>query len=189
VSDVQDFLEKLGLEFVKASGDELNFYCPLCGDEKPDHFYVNSLKGVWNCHKCGDNGNLRHLVTKLADAGILEEEECREAEARLDELHDELRKKAVRLIYKSKAKPLSNKVLNRWYRELADRAGIPRITSHGSRHGVGSSYAALGAGEALIAELLGHADQRSSSTYTHVRVETTQAIVEARWAKLNGGEK
>ena len=87
------------------------------------------------------------------------------------------------------AKPLSNKVLNRWLRELADRAGVPRISSHGCRHGVGSGFAALGAGEALIAELLGHADMRSSSTYTHVRVETTQAIVEARWAKLNGGKK
>ena len=86
-------------------------------------------------------------------------------------------------------KPLSNKLLNRWYRELADRAGTPRITSHGCRHGVGSGFAALGAGEALIAELLGHADQRSSATYTHIRTETTQAFVEARWAKLNGGEK
>jgi acetyl-CoA carboxylase carboxyltransferase component len=43
---------------------------------------------------------------------------------------------------------LSNKVLNRWYRELAAEAGVRRITSHGARHTAGSSYAVMGAEQA-----------------------------------------
>jgi integrase len=44
---------------------------------------------------------------------------------------------------------LSNKVPNRWYRELAQEAGVRRITSHGARHTAGSNYAVMGAGQSM----------------------------------------
>lgn len=80
--------------------------------------------------------------------------------------------------------PLSNKILNRWYRELSEEAGVPRITSHGARHTSGSSYAVMGAGQKVIATLLGHADTNATERYTHVQVDATRALVEARWARL-----
>ncbi|MFH0899237.1 MAG: site-specific integrase [Pseudomonadota bacterium] len=83
-------------------------------------------------------------------------------------------------------RPLSNKILNRWYRELAAEAGVRRITSHGARHTVGSSYAVMGAGQKAIAELLGHADTHATERYTHLARNATASLVEARWARLRG---
>jgi integrase len=51
---------------------------------------------------------------------------------------------------------LSNKVLNRWYLDLAKEAGVRRITSHGARHAAGSNYAVMGAGQKVIGTLPGH---------------------------------
>jgi len=82
---------------------------------------------------------------------------------------------------------LSNKVLNRWHRDLATEAGVRRITSHGARHTAGSSYAVMGAGQKVIASLLGHTDSATTERYTHVAQGTTAALVEARWARLRGG--
>jgi integrase len=65
---------------------------------------------------------------------------------------------------------LPNNVLNRAYARLADKAHVRRITSHGARHTSGSSYAVLGAGQKMIATLLGHADMQSTERYTHVQV-------------------
>lgn len=45
-------------------------------------------------------------------------------------------------------------------------------------------YAAMGAGQKIIAQLLGHADTSASERYTHVAVDVTRPIVEARWAQL-----
>jgi integrase len=80
---------------------------------------------------------------------------------------------------------LSNKVPNRWYRELA---GVRRITSHGARHTTGSSYAVMGAGQDVIGALLGHSDSASTERYTHVAQSATTAMVQARWLRLGGGE-
>lgn len=80
-------------------------------------------------------------------------------------------------------KLLTNKVLNRWYFKLAQEAGVRRITSHGARHTAGSSYAMMGAGQKVIASLLGHADTAATERYTHVSGMATGALVEARWAK------
>ena len=44
----------------------------------------------------------------------------------------------------------------------------------------------LGAGQKMIATLLEHADMQSTERYTHVQVDATRAIVEARWTLLNG---
>ena len=80
--------------------------------------------------------------------------------------------------------PLPNNVLNRAYARLAAKACVRRITSHGARHTSGSSYAVLGAGQKMIATLLGHADLQSTERYTHVQVDATRPIVEARWHGL-----
>lgn len=81
-------------------------------------------------------------------------------------------------------RPLSNKILNRWYRELADESGVKPITSHGARHTAGSSYAVMGAGQKAIATLLGHADTAATERYTHIAEDVTAALVEARWSRL-----
>ena len=83
---------------------------------------------------------------------------------------------------------LSNKVLNKWCRELATQAGVRRITSHGARHTAGSIYAVMGAGQKVIATLLGHSDGATTERYTHVAQSATTALVEARWLRLGGGE-
>jgi integrase len=83
---------------------------------------------------------------------------------------------------------LANKVLNRWYRDLATEAGVRHITSHGARHTAGSSYAVMGAGQKVIGALLGHSDSASTERYTHVAPSATAALVQARWLRLGGGE-
>jgi len=67
-----------------------------------------------------------------------------------------------------------------WYGKLADDAGVRRITSHGARHTAGSSYEVMGAGQKVIASLLGHADTAATERYTHVGGGATAALVEAR---------
>jgi hypothetical protein len=83
---------------------------------------------------------------------------------------------------------LSNKILNRWFRDVAREAGVRRITSHGARHTAGSNYAVMGAGQKVIGTLLGHSDSASTERYTHVAPSATTAMVEARWLRLGGGE-
>jgi integrase len=72
---------------------------------------------------------------------------------------------------------LPNNVLNRAYARLADKAHVRRIASHGARHTSGSSCAVLGAGQKMVATLLGHADMQSTERYTHVQVDATPTIV------------
>ena len=81
-----------------------------------------------------------------------------------------------------------NKVLNRWYRELAAEARVRRITSHGARHTADSSYAVMGTGQKVIGALIGHSDSASTERFTHVAQSTTAAQVEARWLRLGGGD-
>jgi len=83
---------------------------------------------------------------------------------------------------------LANKVLDRWYRELATEAGVRRISSHGARHTAGSSYAVMCAGQKVIGALLGHSDSATTERYTHGARIATTALVEARWLRLGGGE-
>ena len=78
-------------------------------------------------------------------------------------------------------------MLNRALARLAKEAGVRTVTSHGLRHTAGSSYAYAGASQKMIAALLGHADVGSTARYTHLRVEATAPLVEARWEKLRGG--
>jgi integrase len=72
---------------------------------------------------------------------------------------------------------------------IAARAvGLPRkgviVSTHGARHTAGSSYAVMGAGQKVIASLLGHADTAATERYTRVGGGATAVLVEARWARL-----
>jgi integrase len=80
--------------------------------------------------------------------------------------------------------PITNNVLNHWYDELCRLSGVRKITSHGARHTSGSSYAVMGAGQKMIARLLGHANTSATERYTHVQADATTVLVEARWARL-----
>lgn len=42
----------------------------------------------------------------------------------------------------------------------------------------------MGAGQKVIASLLGHADTAATERYTHVGGDATAVLVEARWARL-----
>ena len=81
---------------------------------------------------------------------------------------------------------LPNNTLNRALARLAHEAGIRRITSHGLRHTVGTSYAAMGAGNRQIASQLGHADMASTERYTHAVPDGRAELVEARWERMKG---
>ncbi len=105
------------------------------------------------------------------------------------ELADELRawmlKTEGQLLFPSESGgPVSNNVLNRAYSRLAKEAGVRRITSHGARHTCGSSLAMMGAGQKMIATILGHTEARTTERYTHMRVEATREIVQAQWSRL-----
>ncbi len=43
----------------------------------------------------------------------------------------------------------------------------------------------MGVGQKMIAKLLGHADSGATERYTHIQVEQTKPLVEARWARLS----
>lgn len=43
--------------------------CPVCG--KPDHFFINIQKQLWDCKKCGEDGNLFKLLTVLGEDELL----------------------------------------------------------------------------------------------------------------------
>jgi site-specific recombinase XerD len=45
-----------------------------------------------------------------------------------------------------------------------------------------------GTSRKLIATMLGHSDTDATARYTHVQVEATAPVVEARWARLCGEE-
>jgi integrase len=89
-----------------------------------------------------------------------------------------------RLFLGEQGGPLPNNSLNRWYRRLAKQAGITPISSHGARHTSGSTYAVMGAGQKMIAKLLGHSSTKATERYTHIQVMETQRLVEERWARL-----
>ena len=44
----------------------------------------------------------------------------------------------------------------------------------------------MGVGQKMIAKLLGHADTGATERYTHVQIEATKPLVEARWERLVG---
>lgn len=52
----------------KLIGDEIEIKgCPICHDEKWNHFFLNQNTGQWNCKKCGKGGNLFTLKQILKE--------------------------------------------------------------------------------------------------------------------------
>ena len=100
-----------------------------------------------------------------------------------------LRKESQLLFPGKKGGLLPNNTLNRAYTRLCDEAKIRRITSHGARHTSGSSYALMGVGQRMIAQLLGHRHVGTTDRYTHVAVASTQPLVEERWERWKGVDR
>ena len=60
--DVKNFINELGLTFIRQEGNELIYKCPDCGKDK---LYVNKDTGAWQCfHGCGE-GHPYQLAKKL----------------------------------------------------------------------------------------------------------------------------
>ncbi len=56
----RDYVNQKGWSF-KQVGSQLRVrVCPLCGDKK-GHFYMHAEKGLWDCKKCLESGNLFQL--------------------------------------------------------------------------------------------------------------------------------
>ncbi|MBI5549232.1 MAG: tyrosine-type recombinase/integrase [Deltaproteobacteria bacterium] len=88
-------------------------------------------------------------------------------------LRDQLIRGAKESLFPStKGGRLSNNTLDRWFTKPSAEAGIRRISSHGARHTSGGSYALAG--------------MNATARCTHVQVEATAPVVEARWARLVG---
>lgn len=101
------------------------------------------------------------------------------------ELHAWMLSTEGQLLFPSESgRSLPNNTLNRAYSRLCTKACVRRITSHGARHTSGSAYALQGASQKMIAALLGHSNTSATERYTHVQVDATRALVEARWEGL-----
>lgn len=60
--DPAAFLEGQGWPY-RREGSQLVTDCPLCG--KGRHLYIHQDRGVWNCKRCGESGNLYQLRQRL----------------------------------------------------------------------------------------------------------------------------
>lgn len=56
-------LESLFPKFRRGSRNHLISSCPFCG--KDDHFYINSVTQLFDCKKCGEDGNIWKLLNHL----------------------------------------------------------------------------------------------------------------------------
>ena len=58
-----------GVEFTATSGDnECVGICPFCLDE--GHFYANGATGLWDCKKCGEEGNVVTFLEKIVETRL-----------------------------------------------------------------------------------------------------------------------
>lgn len=65
-----DVLNRLNMTPVKTpKGRHWIYRCPFCGDSRKrdnhGHLYVEIKKNVWQCHRCGENGNALTLYARL----------------------------------------------------------------------------------------------------------------------------
>lgn len=60
------YLEGKGYELKQSAGEDIARTCPFCEDEKW-HFYLDSDKGVYFCHKCNVKGNETTLRRRFND--------------------------------------------------------------------------------------------------------------------------
>ncbi len=56
--------DKLGMRFLRESGGEMIFRCPICGEQK-GHLYIDARNNVWHCAKCGAGGGVCALVEQV----------------------------------------------------------------------------------------------------------------------------
>lgn len=56
-------LESLFPKIKNGSRNHIITDCPLCG--KSDHFYINRFSQLWDCKKCGEDGNIFKLLSFL----------------------------------------------------------------------------------------------------------------------------
>lgn len=61
---IDDVINILGIEVLGANSTEYKALCPFCGDEK-GHLYINHIKGLYKCHRCGEQGNALTLYAKV----------------------------------------------------------------------------------------------------------------------------
>jgi len=59
------WLQELGLDVLDDSQIEWTCICPFCYDTK-HHFYLHSEKILYDCKKCGEQGNYLALMSQLA---------------------------------------------------------------------------------------------------------------------------
>lgn len=67
-------LDRLNIEAMALSpapGGEATAECPFCGARK-GHFYVNPVKGVYYCHKCGASGRVSDGLPRIPQARPVE---------------------------------------------------------------------------------------------------------------------
>lgn len=55
----------------KVKGVEIISDCPFCGKEK--HFFINSKTNLWNCKRCGREGNLKSFLLGIGKGSYLKE--------------------------------------------------------------------------------------------------------------------
>jgi len=64
--DIEKYLAQKGFDYRKIGNQYALNGCPVCKDEKPNHFYIND-EGLWHCMKCGGKGNFYQLKKELGD--------------------------------------------------------------------------------------------------------------------------
>ena len=67
----EDLKELLGSKVRPGPHNHYISDCPLCG--KPKHFYVNRGSQLWDCKKCGEEGNIVSLLVALNKLYLLGE--------------------------------------------------------------------------------------------------------------------
>ena len=66
-------LYTLGFRFESSSSNQAVTDCPFCGKIK--HFYINRKTGLWDCKKCGLEGNIEQFLSYYARQFFEETEE------------------------------------------------------------------------------------------------------------------
>lgn len=61
-----NLLHKHSVDYMEIEGAEIRMNCPECADDG-GHFYVNAVKGVGFCHKCGFAAGKKRLYKLLFD--------------------------------------------------------------------------------------------------------------------------
>lgn len=65
---IEAYLREKNLEFKVVNGQyNLVKGCPICGNPKPHHFYINQESGMWDCKRCQANGNWNQFRAHWGD--------------------------------------------------------------------------------------------------------------------------